>query len=358
MVSLSTTCWGAEESLLLLAGHVTATVRVIAPSGDLLDRAAAAGLATTALTDRHVLRLSQIGSGVGAAGTAPTLTRAARALAGLPIWDASAAVSFSQWLHLPLALAGRARRRSVALDLHDGPFSRSGAAVQSAAAWTATRSVAVSATALAHLRSWPRGRTTTVPRPVELPAALAAGRARTSPADQVPRLAVVGRLDPEKRLDIALQAHARLRSQGVLVELDVVGAPHHGGDTVAELAGRWPLATFHGRLPHGQTLELLCGADALLSTAPGEAFGRTVAEAALLGVPAVVSGGGPAELVEDGRTGFEVAPGDAEALASLLGGLLQDRASMARAGDAARQKLSTLCDPDRVGRAWLAAVRP
>lgn len=352
VVSLSTACWGAEESLLLLAGAAPVPVRVAAPAGELLDRARAAGHATVAVEDPALLRLRDVGGGVGPAGLPSAVRSAAAAAARQPLWGDGPVVSFSQWLHLPLALAGRRRRSPVAVDLHDGPFRRGGAAVQAAAAWTAAAAVATSTTALRHVRSWPRGRTTVVPRPVRLPVGV-----RREPAAGGPlRLVVVGRLDPEKRLDVALDAHARLRALGVEAELDVVGAAHRGGEVAPGPQERWPHARFTGRLPHADALQLVAAADVLLSTAPGEAFGRTVAEAALLGVPAVVAGGGPAELVEHGRTGFVVPPGDPEALASALAALAGDRGRLAAVGAQARAHVARVCDPDVVARRWLRAV--
>jgi glycosyltransferase involved in cell wall biosynthesis len=97
-------------------------------------------------------------------------------------------------------------------------------------------------------------------------------------------------------------------------------------------------------------------ADLLLSTAPGEAFGRTIAEAALLGVPALVAGGGPAELVRDGVTGHVLPRLDPEALAARLRLLDADRPALRRVGQAAREHLRRLCDPATVARQWIAEV--
>lgn len=346
---------------MLLAARVPGRVRVVAPEGELLERARTQGLPTQRLTSAPVLRLRDVGTSVRAPAVPRSVVAAARALDAERLWGDGPVVSFSQWLHLPLALAGRRPGRRVVLDLHDGPFTCSGAAVQSAAAWAAHACVATSQTALRHLVCWPRRRARVVPRPVQISEAAPV----RSPAASAPgplRLAIVTRLDPEKRVDVALNAHARLLAAGVPAQLDVVGAAHRGGDarTAAgdgDLPHRWPDARFHGKLPRAAALALIAGADALLSTAPGEAFGRTVAEAALLSVPSVVCGGGPAELVEHGRTGFVVPPGDPTALASELARLAANRAALAQVGAAAREHVAWVCDPDRVARQWLAAVR-
>ena len=356
VVSLSTACWGAEQSLLLLAANVRADVLVACPRGELFDRAGAAGLGTLALDDPAVLRCAQVGSTVGTTATGPVLLAGAAALARLPLWDRDAAVSFSQWLHLPLALAGRVRRRRVVLDLHDGPFSRGGSAVQSAATWTATATVAVSRTALEHVRSWPSGRATVVPRPVGLPELK--DRAPHDDDGRPLRLAIVGRLDPEKRVDVALTAHEMLLAAGVPAVLDVVGDGHRSAADLAALRRRWPGAVFHGRLPHAQALGVVADADLLLSTAVGEAFGRTVLEAALLGVPSVVVGGGPAERVRDGVDGFVVPPDDPASLAALLTRLAADRDQVSLAGAAALETAGRVASPSGVAARWLQAVLP
>ena len=350
VVSLSTDCWGAEQSLLLLAEHLRADVQVVAPDGELLVRAQEAGLRTCPLQAPEVLRLNSIGA----------LLQAARALRGLGLWHGDVAVSFSQWLHLPLALAGRLRRRPVALDLHDGPFTRIGGAVQSAAAWSATRCLAVSQTSLRQLGSWPAQRTTVVPRPVVLPPGVrAAHRERSGPGDPL-RVVVVGRLDPEKRVDVVLEVQDRLAQAGTPVTLDVVGAAHTtaGRGTTKELTERWPRARFHGRLPYEQTLGVVAGSDLLVSMAEGEAFGRTVLEAALLGVPAAVAGGGPAERVRDGETGFLIPGGGAAGLEQVLRRLVAEPAAASRAGLRARAEAVIEAAPDRVAAAWLAGVLP
>ena len=362
VVSLSTSCWGAEESLLTLAENATATVRLVAPAGALLERAAQMGLGTHELTDAAVLRMSRVGSEVSSKALPAAVLQAARGLARAPgIWDSAdgrpdAVVSFSQWLHLPLALAGRMRRSRVVLDLHDGPFTRAGASIQSSAAWSAAGVVSVSETALRHVRSWPAGRTTVVARPVSLPAEVLDGPVASAETGRPLSLVIVGRLDPEKRVELALQTHAALVADGVPVTLDVVGDTHatQGG---AHLPAAYPHARFHGRLGRIETLTRIRESDVLLSLAPGEAFGRTVAEAALLGVPAlVVDSGGPAELVRHGETGWVIPAEDGAALEGAVRMLVQDRGVLPAAGSAARELLAPRCDPARVADHWQAAV--
>ena len=69
-------------------------------------------------------------------------------------------------------------------------------------------------------------------------------------------------------------------------------------------------------------------------------------EAAALGVPVVASAvGGVPELVDDGRAGLLVPPGDAAALAAALGRLAQDPHLARRLGEAGRDGVRVRHDP-------------
>lgn len=360
MVSLSTSCWGAERSLLELADHLPADLRlrVHAPAGELLDAARGHGLPVRQISEPAVLWLREVGFSVGRTAYAPTAARATAALARSPLWAADVVIGFSQWLHLPLAAAGRLRHRRVVLDLHDGPFTRFGAAVQAAGAAVAPRGVAVSRTALEHIGHYPHGRMRIVPRPVQVPESLhGVALRRPHPVDAAPlALAIVGRIDAEKRVELGLRAHQRMVRAGRRVTLTVIGAASKGqGD--AQLRSRYPAADFRGRLPHDRMLAELARADVLLSLAPGEAFGRTVFEAALLGVPALVAAtGGPAEAVRHLRTGVVVPPDDEGALLAALEGMAADRRLPRVLGRAAHHELGPYVEPATVARRWVAAV--
>jgi len=78
---------------------------------------------------------------------------------------------------------------------------------------------------------------------------------------------------------------------------------------------------------------------------PYETFGNTLQEAAASGLQVVApAAGGPLDLVEDGVTGFLVAPGDAEALGRAVSMLAASPALRAGQGVAARVAV--------LGRTW------
>jgi len=80
---------------------------------------------------------------------------------------------------------------------------------------------------------------------------------------------------------------------------------------------------------------------------PHDTFGQTIQEAAASGLPVVApAAGGPADLVQDGVTGFLVAPGDPAALAAGVARLAADPALRAAQSAAARRAMT--------GRTWPA----
>jgi glycosyltransferase involved in cell wall biosynthesis len=72
-----------------------------------------------------------------------------------------------------------------------------------------------------------------------------------------------------------------------------------------------------------------------------EPFGRVITEAMAMKRPVVATkAGGPTEIIEDGRTGFLVPPGDHEAMADRIVALLEDRALAERVGDAGSREVA------------------
>jgi glycosyltransferase involved in cell wall biosynthesis len=86
----------------------------------------------------------------------------------------------------------------------------------------------------------------------------------------------------------------------------------------------------------------LAAADALVVPAIGEPFGRTLIEAMFLGTPVVATNhGGNPEAIEDERTGFLVAPDDADAFMEPLRRLLSDQTLWSRISRAALEEASS-----------------
>lgn len=155
-----------------------------------------------------------------------------------------------------------------------------------------------------------------------------------------------GRVQPYKGMQTLVDAVALLCGEGVGdVELVVAGE----GPYLHELRGRAArhgLANVHFLGRRTDVPSLLPGATiAVVPSLWEEAFGLAVVEAMAAGVPLVASRtGGIPELVEEGRTGMLVPPGDARALANALRLLLDDpglRGAMAVQGPiTARRRFS------------------
>lgn len=144
----------------------------------------------------------------------------------------------------------------------------------------------------------------------------------------------VGRLAAEKRVDLLEAVSRRLG-----VRVVIVG----DGPARASLRRLMPQAVFLGARRGEQLARIYASLDVFAHTGPYETFGQTVQEALASGLPVVApAAGGPKDLVDHGRTGFLVAPGDAralsEAVATLVGSARQrqDFASAARAAVAHR----------------------
>lgn len=125
-----------------------------------------------------------------------------------------------------------------------------------------------------------------------------------------PRLIVLGRLVPHKRVELALAAVARLRRTMPDVRLSVVGRGWWDEELhkVAAELGVTDAVDFHGFVTDEVKHRLLGESWVSLVPSLKEGWGLSVIEAAAHGVPSVAFGhaGGVAESVVDGVTGFVV----------------------------------------------------
>jgi glycosyltransferase involved in cell wall biosynthesis len=151
----------------------------------------------------------------------------------------------------------------------------------------------------------------------------------------------VGRYTEVKRIPLLIRAHARAREEfngrAPLVLLGGFPGEWEGehplsvirdtGDPDVFLAG-W---RGHDDLPDG-----LNAADALVLPSVREQFGQVLVEAMACGLPVVaVDAHGPAEIVDDGETGWLVPPDDEEAMARALVEVVNGEDERARRGEAA-----------------------
>jgi len=179
-------------------------------------------------------------------------------------------------------------------------------------------------------------------------------------------LALVGRLDPRKGVDAAIEAIARCAAEGVDARLDVVGdgAERARLDALVRARGVADRVTLHGRMADPRPI--VAAAHAALSSSRKEGLGIANLEAMAMGRPVIaLPTGGVPEVVIDGENGLLAAGSDATALAARIRDAARDRARLAAMGAAARDfvvaraSISAMCRAyGEVYRAVAAPQRP
>lgn len=150
------------------------------------------------------------------------------------------------------------------------------------------------------------------------------------PAAGPTRLAVIGRLSPRKATHVALEALARLRTDGRDVVLEVCGGSFEGYEGYAadletraagaDLAGA---VEFRGYVTN--VWQVLARCHVLVAPSLGESMGNAVIQAQLAGRPVVASRvQGHTESVIDGMTGLLVPAEDPAAMADAVARVLDD----------------------------------
>jgi glycosyltransferase involved in cell wall biosynthesis len=155
----------------------------------------------------------------------------------------------------------------------------------------------------------------------------------------------VGRLAPEKGLDILLEA-----ARDLPVDVRVVG---EGPDGARLRGSAPPNATFLGQLGQDALAQQYAEADVFVLPSLSEPWGMVLNEAAGAGLPLVATDacGAAYDLIEDGVNGFRIPAGDAGALREAVRRLVDDAALRDHAGRRSRE-IATRFTPD----AWAAAV--
>jgi glycosyltransferase involved in cell wall biosynthesis len=150
-------------------------------------------------------------------------------------------------------------------------------------------------------------------------------------------LITVANLVENKGVHFLLRALGRLRSPQVRLRVVGDGPAQPALRALAEKLGIQHQTEFLGL--RNDVHELLATSDICVQPALAEAFGLTIAEAMACGCAVVASRvGGIPELVEHGRTGLLVEPGDEVALAAALDRLLRDPALRYQFGELSRQR--------------------
>jgi glycosyltransferase involved in cell wall biosynthesis len=162
-----------------------------------------------------------------------------------------------------------------------------------------------------------------------------------TPRDSAPRILVLGRLVPHKRVEHVIAAAARLRERYRDLSVAVVGdgwwadqlheaARSHGVDDIVE---------FTGHVSEEEKARQVDRAWVLALPSLKEGWGLVVMEAASRGVPAIAyaDAGGVTESISDGLTGVLV-HGEEPEFAAALESLLSDATRRQAMGDRAKER--------------------
>lgn len=175
------------------------------------------------------------------------------------------------------------------------------------------------------------------------------------PDDGVPLVGTVCALRQEKRLDVLIAALEQLARERA-VRLAIVG----------DGPLRSQVAAWAGRLPPGRVVlagwredvdEILAAFDVFALSSETEGMPRALIEAMRAGLPiAATAVGGIPEAVPDGACALHVQPGDADALATAIGRLLDDRELARRLGAGAASRARERFGFERTVDAWRAVL--
>ena len=130
----------------------------------------------------------------------------------------------------------------------------------------------------------------------------------------------VGRLVPEKRVDIFCDTVRRLDAAGLRYHAIVVGA----GPCEEEIK-TLPRTTFCGWMNADQLAVAYASSDVFLFPSSVETFGNVSLEAMASGLPVVVEGGCSGHLVEEGVNGYACQAGNADAFYEATAELVRDK---------------------------------
>lgn len=170
----------------------------------------------------------------------------------------------------------------------------------------------------------------------------AAARSRFGFGD-APTIVFVGRLQPFKGTDIAVDALARLRRLVPDARLVIAGGDSPRGsrgervrlNVRARVLGVADRVSFLEPLPHADLPDLYRAADVVVVPSASESFGLVALEASACGTPVVASAvGGLRTVVRDGETGYLVRR-DPTAFAAAVSRVLADRDARDRMGERA-----------------------
>ncbi|MAG56128.1 MAG: hypothetical protein CMJ83_07545 [Planctomycetes bacterium] len=173
-------------------------------------------------------------------------------------------------------------------------------------------------------------------------------RRRVGASEQEELVLCFGQIKSNKGLDHLIEGFASVAAERPRAHLRVVGLPRIDMTRFHEMVAALGLddrVTFLSeRVPEEQVIPWLTAADVVVMPYTRLYQSAVITQASALGRPMIATRVGSfPELIEDGRTGWLVDPGDARALSGALLDALGDQARAERRGELARQDLVQRC---------------
>ena len=134
------------------------------------------------------------------------------------------------------------------------------------------------------------------------------------------RIVAVGRLVPDKNLDVLIDAFADARFAGGEAELEIRGAGPLEGELRARADRLGVPVRFPGAVASGELAGVYAQAHALALVSTYEPFGVTLREAAAAGLPLIASrrAGAVGDIAVDGENALVIDPGDRASITDAL----------------------------------------
>jgi glycosyltransferase involved in cell wall biosynthesis len=353
-VSYSRQVWGAELATMALAGPLAQRGIDLTlgspPGGDLEEHWRRLGLpfVPLAFPDHLGLRAADAQSRPSPEQFARELLTTARSVQMITRTARGFDLvhSNSLWAHLDCAVAGRLARRPSVLELYDLVRPGLGRKVLTTAAALSTVAVAISQAVADCIGPSGARHVRIVPLSVDLdrfgPGPVPGELRRQLTSDEhAPLVGIVGRIDPEKGVDVVVKAMGLLQGAAAGAHLVVVGSAGLAPDGYPERVAAEADATLGDRVRFVRRTSDVPGTlralDILVNASVAEPFGLSVLEAQASGVAVVgTRAGGIPDFVFDGDNGLLVPSGDAHALAKALDRLITDSELRARLADRGR----------------------
>lgn len=351
-LSASSGVWGAEESLLTLAKALRKDgqeVALVCFAGPLADRWES-DLGITA-----ILSGSRDDPDSSKLATALDLWRTYIRVAA----SGDALVMFTYYL-VALAPVARLllfpRRVTLVLDMHDNLGGRKGRIALQVFSSSVQRIIAVSGFT-ANQFGPHKSRVSVLTRPVDQAHPGAPEHIPSAGPNDVVRIGIVGRLTRGKGHELLLRAATRLAGDFALVVRGAGDGSTEDVESEVIASGQELLGdqfVFEGSVPRTLVMD---GLDILVVANDKEPLGRTVIEAQLSGVVAVVpDAGGSSELVVDELTGCKYSSGDDESLARVLSSLIHDSGRRRAIAMRAKGRAAVTASPTTYARSYLSAI--